>query len=105
MNIHKIGATFEYLFTLNDVDVSTFVDFVPSCQIRSPVGVLWNNVECTPQEATAANQIVVKLYTNDFSNWRPGAMQLDVLFTRASDGFTRPTDTLHFQVVDQVTRP
>lgn len=99
---HKIGDTFLYLVTLNGVAPGEFADYTPSCQIRSLTGDLWNTLTCTWVDPVVATQ--VQITTSDFSKWKAGQAQFDVQFKNAA-GFVRSTDTVTFQVVQDVTQP
>lgn len=101
---HKRGDTFDYVAILPDtVPEGSFVDFLPTAQIRDFADRLVANVECAWVDPVTTMSI--SLHVTDTSAWRLGPVSMDIQLKRPSDGVVRSTKTLNFAIVEDVTRP
>lgn len=100
---HKRGDTFQYSAVLNGVADGELAGWIPSCQIRDMRGSLVSEVVSEWVDPVAARAVL--LTATDTQLWKLGAAVFDVQFTRASDGFSRSSPTVQFDIVEDVTRP
>lgn len=101
---HKRGDTFDFVAIFPDtVPEGSFLDFVPTAQIRDFADRLVSNVEC--EWVDPLTTMSVSLHVSDTSQWRLGPVDMDIQLKRPSDGVVRSTSTLQFSIVEDVTRP
>lgn len=102
---HKRGDTFEQVATL---PASTFADgyFVGwsmACQVRDPFGVKYGDAALSWLDPATTRDLLIEF--EDTSAWPVSGwpLQLDVQFTRTSDGFVESSNTQYITVIKDVT--
>lgn len=101
---HIRGDTFDYLVTFEEsVPDGSFVDFVPTCQIRDMRGKLIDDVVADWVDPVTTRS--VSLHVSDTSAWKAESAVFDIQFTRPSDSYVRSTFRKQFEITEDVTRP
>jgi hypothetical protein len=101
-NDHKRGDTFAKMLGLPaSIDAGYFVGWDVAGQIRTPQGRLIADVVVTWLDEP--DRKTLQLYVEDTKTWRLGTHELDVQFTRISDGFVVSTATIPINVIRDVT--
>ena len=102
---HKRGDTFDRVLLIPE---ATFADgyfllWDVASEIRTARGKLIATL--TPSWADpAADTRFLRLFAEPTTDWPLGDLELDVQFTRQSDGFDQSTETITVQVVRDVTQ-
>lgn len=100
---HKAGDSFERLLTIPpEFADGFFVGWTPKSEIRNESGHLVAACQC--QWLDPATTRHLSLSVLDTKGWKPGLVEIDVQFTRASDGKVMSTTTATFTVVKDVTQ-
>jgi len=101
-NDHKRGDTFAKVLVLpDDIDDGYFVGWDVAGQIRTPQGRLIADVVVTWLDEPDRKNL--QLFVDDTRLWKIGTHELDVQFTRISDGFVVSTSTVPINVFRDVT--
>lgn len=101
---HKAGDTFTRLFPIPaEFADGYFVAWTVASQVRSEDGTLMSSVTCEWLDALTTRNL--KLRVADTRSWKPGRAEIDVQFTRVSDGEVMSTTTATFTVTRDVTQP
>jgi hypothetical protein len=101
-NDHKRGDTFAKVLVLSDdIDDGYFVGWDVAGQIRTTQGRLIADLVVTWLDEP--DRRMLRLYAENTRLWRLGTHELDVQFTRISDGFVVSTVTTPINVIRDVT--
>lgn len=105
MIIHKRGDTLDLLAAIPDIyQDGHFVGWTVTAQVRTDkYDYLLADITCT--WADPALTRILHLTTNDTTGWDIGPAEMDIQFTRDSDGYTVSSSTIYFAIVEDVTRP
>ncbi len=102
---HKRGDTFDRLLVMPAEFVDGYwLGWTVAAQIRTARGKLISDL-ITSWADPAADTRTLRLFHADTEEWPLGAHELDVQFTRTSDGTIRSTETLIVTVLRDVTQP
>jgi hypothetical protein len=103
---HKRGDTFDHLLLLPEADFPDgyFLLWDVASQIRTARGKLIAELE-TSWATPASETRILRLFASETSDWPVGDQEVDVQFTRQSDGLVRSTETIAVQVLRDVTQP
>lgn len=101
---HKRGDTFDWLLLMPETDFADgyFIGWTVAAQLRKATGRLISELITTwadPEEETR----VLRLFADQTKGWPVGVHEIDVQFTRASDGLIRSTETISAEIVKDVT--
>lgn len=101
---HKRGDSFDAVVAIPAFFADGyFADFDVVSQIRTPGGVLVGEFECSWVDAVTTRAL--RLVCINTRNWPVGPAEIDVEFTRRSDGFVYSTQTEQIYVLRDVTEP
>lgn len=101
---HKRGDTFQYVAVLRaPIADGDFAGWVPSCQVRDMQGKLIADIAAAWADPVTARS--VSLSASQTYAWPVGIAVFDVRFTRASDGFSRSSSSIQFEIIDSCTAP
>lgn len=101
---HKRGDSFDYVTVIPDnFGDGHFVGWRVASQVRNAkTGGLVATLTTQWGDATTRT---LRLFAINTRDWPLGQVELDVQFTRESDGYTFSTDTVSFTVIRDVTSP
>jgi hypothetical protein len=101
---HKRGDSFDYVTTIPTTFADGyFVGWTVAAQVRNAkTDALVASLTATWVDAATTRAL--KLLHIDTSAWPLGPMEMDVQFTRTSDGYTLSTSTVQFNTIKDVTR-
>jgi hypothetical protein len=101
---HKRGATFDLILLLDAaIPEGSFVDYVPTCQLRDFDYRLIASVQAGWVDPLTT--MAIALHEADTSAWRIGTAMFDVSLRRESPLSIIPSSTLSMSIVEKVTRP
>lgn len=101
---HKRGDSFSRLITIPpDLADGHFVGWLVAAQVRDASGVLLGDLTCEWLDQQTTRELRVTALTT--TDWRVGRAELDVQFTRATDGWVQSTETHSVTIVRDVTQP
>lgn len=104
MITHKRGDSFQYLAEIPAAMADGyFSGWSVAAQVRTtPNGKLLADLSCTWSDPVTTRVLMVQAM--DTSHWDVGSAEMDIQFTRKSDGFVRSTATESIQVKKDVTQ-
>jgi hypothetical protein len=104
MSAHKRGDSFDRLINIPSAFADGyFVGWTVSAQVRTAqYGAAIDDLVCTWIDPVKTRILSIKRL--DTKLWPIGLAEMDVQFTRDSDGYTTSTSTLQFEVVRDVTQ-
>ncbi len=101
---HKRGDSFSRLITIPaDLADGHFVGWTMAGQVRDEAGNLLATLTCAWVDPQTTRDLRVTVLST--TAWPVGAAELDVQFTRTSDGWVQSTETHRFKVIRDVTQP
>jgi hypothetical protein len=102
---HKRGDTFDQLLLMPEADFPDgyFLLWNVNAQIRTPRGKLICDF-VTSWADPAADTRILRLFADDTATWPLGDQEIDVQFTRQSDGLIRSTETIAIEILRDVTQ-
>jgi hypothetical protein len=86
MNKHSCGSTFDYVLSLEGVELTEFVGWTTLCNLRDFSGALIASIDSAWIDP--AVPVALALMKLDTSTWRPGVATLNVKFT-SPNGYVR----------------
>ncbi|MNI40600.1 hypothetical protein D3C85_650580 [compost metagenome] len=104
MSAHKRGDSFDRLvhIPLAFAD-GYFTGWTVTAQVRTAqYSAAIDDLVCTWVDPTKTRILSIKCLNT--TAWPIGLAEMDVQFTRTSDGYTTSTSTLQFEIVRDVTR-
>jgi hypothetical protein len=100
---HKVGDTFSRLLAIPpEYGDGFFVGWVVRSQLRNLAGALVSEATCEWLNPLTTRNLKVRVANT--SGWAPGELEIDVRFTRTSDGEVMSTTTARGPVVQDVTQ-
>jgi hypothetical protein len=100
----KRGDTFDYVYRVPEADYPNgyFLGWDVHSQIRTPSGRFIADLEVTwlePEEETR----LLRLFFANTTRWPIGEQEIDVQFTRQSDGVVQSSKTIPLEIIRDVT--
>lgn len=100
---HKRGDSFHRLASIPESFADGyFLGWTVSSQIRTKPGKLVAELTCEWVDPATTRTLSLKAL--DTKAWAVGAVEMDIQFTRSSDGFVLSTSTISFEIVKDITR-
>jgi hypothetical protein len=101
----KRGDTCDLLLLMPEADFPDgyFLLWDVASQIRTPRGKLIADFDVS-WAAPAEDTRTLRLFNDATEGWPVGEQEIDVQFTRQSDGFVRSTATILIEIVRDVTQ-
>lgn len=102
---HKQGDTFDYLTIIpSTFEDGHFSGWTVLSQVRhSKTGALVATLSTSWEDPATTRTL--RLLALDTAGWPLAQLELDVQFTRTSDGYVMSTNTQLFALIRDVTRP
>ena len=103
---HKRGDTFDQVLLIPEATFADgfFVGWTVASQIRTNRGKPVDTLTTSWADPAAATRFL-RLFKQGTSLWPLGTLEVDVQFTRTSDGFVQSTETIFVEVLRDVTQP
>lgn len=103
---HKRGDTAEWYLILPEEDFPDgyFDGWEIAAQIRQANEAIISSLEATWAEPAETTR-TIRLFSADTRHWPVGFQEVDVQFTRTSDGYIRSSETFLVDVIKDVTIP
>lgn len=99
---HKVGDSFTRSLEIpGEFADGYFADWTVKSQVRTLAGLLVADVVCGWLDPATTRHLLLTVANT--TAWKPGTVEMDVQFTRTSDGYVMSTTTASLTVTKDVT--